>query len=198
MKDMEKIDGLRTEYLVTQVELSGLAVDRASHLPCDMGMNANRSAQDTEESNKAVTKITRLIAEVCNRARAIEQRSRGTIGVPTLFDADVPNAIRVALSILVGKSFSGSWQHELRYVGTLLLPSAGSDINDTLTVRESFRKNGLLRPHVLCDSGRTLEEFKNLTMVEKSFRKFLALEPDMECEELLKAQALVAVNGRRM
>ena len=197
MKDTEKIDGLRTEYLAAMVELSGLAVDRASHIPGDMGMNANRSPQDTEESNKAVAKITRLIAEVCNRTRAIEQRSRGTIGVPTLFDNDVPNAIRVALSILVGKSFSGSWQHECRYVGTILQPAAGADINDILTVRESFRRGGLLRQHILCDSGRTLEELKNLAMSEKSFRKFLALEPDSECEELLKAQALVAVCGRR-
>jgi len=64
MKDSEKIDGLRTEYLAAMAELSGLAVDRASHLPSDMGMNALRSAQDTEESNKAVAKITRQIAIV--------------------------------------------------------------------------------------------------------------------------------------
>jgi hypothetical protein len=197
MKENEKIDGLRAEFLVTQVELSGLAVDRASHIPGDMGMNANRSPQDTEESNKAVAKITRQIAEVCNRSRAIEQRSRGTIGVPTIFDSDVPNAIRVALAILAGKSFSGSWQHECRYVGTILQPAAGAEINDILTVRESFRKGGLLRQHILCESGRTLEEMKNLAMSEKSFRKFLALEPDSECEDLLKAQALVAVSGRR-
>ena len=197
MKDTEKIDGLRTEFLMTQVELSGLAVDRASHLPSDMGMNANRSPQDTEESNKAVAKITRHIAEVCNRSRAIEQQSRGTIGVPTIFESDVPNAIRVALAILVGKSFSGSWQHECRYVGTILQPAAGADINDLLIVRESFRKGGLLRPHVLCEPGRTMEEMKNLAMSEKSFRKFIALEPDSECEDLLKAQALLAGNGRR-
>ena len=197
MKDTEKIDGLRTEYLAAMAELSGWAVDRTSHLPGDMGMNANRSPQDTEESNKAVAKITRQIAEVCNRARAIEQRSRGTIGVPTIFESDVPNAIRVALAILVGKSFSGSWQHECRYVGTILQPAAGADINDILTVRESFRKGGLLRPHVLCEPGRTMEEMKNLAMSEKSFRKFIALEPDSECEDLLKAQALLAGNGRR-
>ena len=197
MKDTEKIDGLRTEYLTAMAELSGWAVDRTSHLPGDMGMNANRSPQDTEESNKAVAKINRQIAEVCNRARAIEQRSRGTIGVPALFESDIPNAIRVALSILVGKSFSGSWQHECRYVGTILQPAAGADVNDILIVRESFRKSGLLRPHILCDAGRTLEEMKNLTMSEKSFRRFLALEPDSECEELIKAQTLVALCGRR-
>ena len=197
MKDTEKFGGLRTEYLSAMSELSGLAVDRASHIPGDLGMNALRSPQEKEESEKAVAKITRQIAEVCNRLRAIEQRSRGTLGVPTLFDADVPNAIRVALSILVGKSFSGSWQHECRYVGTLLLPSAGADINDTLTVRESFRKGGLLRPHILCEPGRTIEEIGNLAMNERSFRRFLALEPDSECEELVNARMLVALNGRR-
>ena len=197
MKDTEKIDELRREYLATMAELSGWAVDRTSHLPGDMGMNANRSPQDTEESNKAVAKINRQIAEVCNRARAIEQRSRGTIGVPTIFESDVPNCIRVALAILSGKSFSGSWQHECRYLGTLLQPAAGASIEETLIVRESFRKGGLLRQHILCESGRTLEELKNLALSEKSFRKFLALEPDSECEDLLKAQALVAAIGRR-
>ena len=36
MKDTEKIDGLRNEYLAAMAELSGLAVDRASHLPGDI------------------------------------------------------------------------------------------------------------------------------------------------------------------
>ena len=197
MKENEKIDGLRTEYLAAMAEMSGLAVDRASHIPGDMGMNSLRSPQEKEESEKVVAKIGRDVAEACNRTRAIEQRSKGLIGVPTLFSTDVPNAIRVALSILVGKSFSGSWQHECRHVGTLLLPSAGADINDTLVVREAFRRNGLLRPHILCEPGRTIEEIGNLAMSERSFRKFLALEPDSECEELINARALVAVSGRR-
>ena len=197
MNEHEKSDALRTEYLAAMTELSGLAVDRASHVPGDMGMNALRSSQERDESNKAIIKITRMIADVCNRARAIEQRSKSMIGVPTLFEADVPNAIRVALAILVGKSFSGSWQHECRYVGTMLLPSAGGDINDTLTVREAFRRNGLLRPHILCEPGRTIEEIGNLAMNERSFRRFLALEPDSECEELVNARMLVALNGRR-
>lgn len=197
MKDNEKLDGLRTEYLEAMTELGGLAVDRSSHLPADAGMNSFRSPQDADESIKAVAKITRRIAEVCNRARAIEQRARGGIGVPTLFATDVPNAIRVALAILVGKSLSGSWSHECRSVGTMLQPAAGADINDLLVVREAFRKGGIIRPHIHCEIGRTVEEMSNLAITEAAFRRLLALEPDSECDDLVRARAIVGVNGRR-
>ena len=197
MKDVEKIDGLRTEYLAAMAELAGLSVDRASHIPGDMGMNALRSPQEAEESAKTITKITRQIAEVCNRARAIEQRARGGIGIPALFTTDVPNAIRVALAILIGKSLSGSWQHECRYVGTILQPAAGADVNDLLSVREAFRRSGLLRPHVHCDVGRTIDEMGNITLAEGAFRRLLALEPDSECDELMKARSIVSVCGKR-
>ena len=196
MKD-EKIDGLRTEYLAAMAELAGLSVERASHLPSEMGMSALRSPQEAEESAKTVTKITRRIAEVCNRARAIEQRARGGIGIPALLSADVPNAIRVATAILVCKSHSGSWQHECRSVGTLLQPAAGADITDLITVREAFRKAGLLRPNLHCEPGRTLDETSNLTLTETAFRKLLALEPDSECDDIIKARALVAALGKR-
>jgi len=197
MKEIEKIDGLRTEYLAAMAELSGLSVERASHLPSEMGMSALRSPQEVEESAKAVAKITRRIAEVCNRARAVEQRARGGIGIPTLFAADVSNAVRVALAILIGKSLSGSWQHECRFVGTLLQPAAGADSNDLITVREAFRKGGLLRPHLHCEVGRTVDEMGNLTLTEAAFRKLLALEPDNECDDIIKARALVATVGRK-
>ena len=197
MKD-ERIEGLRAEYLAAMAELGGLSVDRASHLPSDMGMNALRSPQEAEESAKMVAKITRRIAEVCNRARAIEQRARGSIGIPALFPADVPNAIRVAVAILIGKSLSGSWGHESRNVGTFLQPAAGADPSDLLAVREAFRKGGLLRQHILCDAGRTMDEMSNLSLKEGAFRRLLALEPDSECDDLLKARALVALNGKRL
>jgi len=196
MKD-EKIESLRAEYLAAMAELGGLSVDRASHIPSDMGMNALRSPQEAEESAKMVAKITRRIAEVCNRARAIEQRARGSIGIPALFPADVPNAIRVALAILIGKSLSGSWGHECRNVGTLLQPSAGADPGDLLAVREAFRKGGLLRAHMHVETGRTVDEMGNLTLTEGAFRRLLALEPDSECEDIIRARQIVAACGKR-
>jgi hypothetical protein len=197
MKDNEKIDGLRTEYLDAMAELGGLSVERASHLPSEIGMSALRSPQEAEESAKTVAKITRRIAEVCNRARAIEQRARGSIGIPALFQADVPNAIRVAIAILVGKSLSGSWMHECRDVGSFLQPAAGADANDLIAVREAFRKSGLLRQHIHCETGRTVDEMGNLSLTEGSFRKLLALEPDSECDDIIKARQLVGVPSKR-
>jgi hypothetical protein len=197
MKEAEKLETLRKEYLAVLVELGGLSVDRASHLPSDMGMNSLRSPQDAEESKKIVAKINRQIAENCNRMRAIEQRARGGIGIPTLLGQDVPNVIRVAVAILAGKSLSGSWGHECRSLGGLLQPAGGSDPEDVLVVREAFRKSGVLRPHIHSEPGRTLDELGHLTLTEVAFRKLLSLEPDGECEDWLRAKALVAVTGKR-
>ena len=197
MKESDSMEQMRTDYLAASMELSGLSVDRASHLPGDMGMGALRSAQDAEESAKMIAKITRRIADVCNKMRAIEQRTRGGIGMPAVFGTDVPNVIRVAMAILMGKSLMGSWTHECRNVGCLLQPAGGADPQDLLTVREAFRKGGLLRQHVHCEPGRTLDEMGNLTLTETAFRKLVALEPDTECDELLKARALVAAMPKR-
>lgn len=197
MKDTEKMDGLRTEYMTTLAEIAGLAMDRASHIASDMGMNALRSPEEAAESQKIVEKINRRVADVCNKLRAIEQRAKGGIGIPAVFGADVANSIRVAVSILAGRSISGAWAHETRCVGTLLQPSGGDNPQDLLTVREAFRKTGLLRQHVHCEPGRTIDEMGNLSISETSFRRLLALEPDSECDELFKARSLVALVGRR-
>jgi|GEM_PF-1540455 len=196
MKDTENMDALRKEYLTALRELAGLAVDRASHLPYDTGMNFLRSPQDADESNQIAAKITRQIADVCNKSRAIEQRSKGSIGIPALFGKDVPNVIRSALAILVGKSLMGVWNVECRSVANLLTPAGGADPLELMAVREAFRKDGLLRQYIHCEPARTIDEMTNVTLTEVAFRKLLALEPDYECEQLLNARALVAVSGK--
>ncbi len=56
MKDTEKMDGLRTEYMTTLAEIAGMAVE----------------------------KINKRIADSCNKLRAIEQRAKGDRGLPRL------------------------------------------------------------------------------------------------------------------
>jgi hypothetical protein len=197
MNDAEKIDGLRKEYITTMAEIAGLAVDRATHIPGDAGMGTYRSPEDAAESLTTVEKINKRIADACNKLRSVEQRGRGCIGIPAVLGADVPNAIRTAVAILAGKSISGHWTHETHHLGTLLLPAGGNNPQDLLAVREAFRKTGLLRPHVRCELGRTLDELSNLTLAESTFRQLLALEPDSECEDVIRARELVAVLGRR-
>lgn len=198
MKDTEKADGLRAEYIVALKEVAGLAVDRASHLPGDTGSyHAMRSPQESEESIKIVEKVTKLLADGCNKMRAIEQRAKGSIGIPALFGLDVANSIRAAVAILASKALSDAWHHETRSVGILLPSAGGSDPHELITVREAFRKNGLLRPYIHCETGRTLDEFGNLTLKETSFRTLLNLEPDSECDDLIMARQLVAVSSKR-
>jgi len=196
MKDTEKMDVLRLEYMNALADLAGLASDRDSHIATDMGMNALRSPQEAEESKQIVKKATSRIAEVCNKLRSIEQRAKGCIGIPVLFDADVPNVIRVVIAFLAGKATSGIWMQETRYLSTLLQPAGGSNPGDLLAVREAFRKTGLLRPYVHCESGRTLDELCDLVLTETSYRKLLALEPDSECDDLAEARKLVAFSGK--
>ena len=196
MKATENIGELRREYLNALMELGGLSVDRASSLPYDTGLSTLRSPQDVEESLQKTSKITRQIADLCNKLRAIEQRAKGAIGIPALFDKDVPNVIRGVVAILAGKSLMGIWGHECRNVANMLTPAGGADPLDILAVRESFRKGGLLREHTHSEPARVIDEMASLTLSESAFRKLLALEPDYECEELVNARAMVAVAGK--
>jgi hypothetical protein len=197
MKDREKTDELRNEYVSTLAFLAGLATDRATHIPGDAGYGSYRTSAEAAESKAAVEKINLKIAETCNKLRSIEQRARGCIGIPALLGEDVPNAIRLVLAILAGKSLSGYWSHETHHVGAILLPAGGTDPQDLITVREAFRKSGCLRPHIRFEAGRTLDEMSNLTLTETAFRQFLALEPDSECDDVVRAREMIAQLGRR-
>lgn len=195
MKDNEKMDGLRVDYISTLAELASLGSDRESHLNNNRGaFNVMSSVSDASESLKTVETINKRIADTCNKLRALEQRARGEIGIPALFGTDVPNVIRVAVSLLAGKSTSGLFPHETRRLSDFLVPAAGNTPQDLVTVREAFRKTGILRPHIHCNVGRTFDEMDYLTFTESAFRKLLALEPDSECEDLFKARELVATS----
>jgi len=191
MQDNEMIDKLRLDYMSTLAEIASMAVDRHENLPSTMGMNCMRSPQDAAESERIVAQASIRITERCNKLRAIEQRSKGAIGIPSVLGKDVPNAIRVAVAILAGKATSGSWPHETHSVGSLLQPAGGADPKDLLAVREAFRQCGILRPHIHCEQARTIDELSNLAITETSYRLLLALEPDSECDELIKARKLV-------
>lgn len=197
MKGREKIEGYRTDYMTAMTELGTLAIDRGSHLPLESGLSALRSVQDAEESRNAVTKINQQVAETCNRARAIEQLAHGCIGVPALFGVDIPNAIRVVVAILLGKSLAGTWTYESKNVGALLLPASGGNADDMIVAREAFSSRGILRKHIHCELGRTIDETDKLSLTESAFRTLLALEPDSECEDLIQARSLASTNGRR-
>ena len=197
MKAPENLESLRLDYLSSLSDLACLGVERASYLPSEAGMSALRTQQDVEETKKAVERTSKRIAEVANKARAIEQRAKGSLGIPVLFNSDVPNSLRVAVAVMAEKSLKSAWTHECRYVGTLVLISGGADPQELLSVREAFRKGGILRQHCHCDQGRTLDEAGNLTLTETSFRKYLALEPDHECEEIIEARRLVNLIGKR-
>lgn len=197
MKDREKTDELRNEYVSTLAFLAGLATDRVTHIPGDAGFGSYRTAADAAESKAAIEKIDLKIAETCNKLRSIEQRTRGVIGIPALFGEDKPNAIRIVLAILAGKAVSGYWSHEVHHVGAILLPAGGTNPQDLITVREAFRKTGCLRPHIRFEAGRTIDEMSNLTLTETAIRQFLALEPDTECDDVVGARELVALLGRR-
>ena len=196
MKDTEKIDDLRKQFLSLMNELAGLGIARASHLPIPTTLHALRSPDDVTESTQAVNRANKRIIEVCNQTRAVEQMSRGSLGIPAVFGEDLQNCLRIAVAVMVTKSLTGTCTSDCRYLGNLIQVAAG-EIPDQITVRQAFERKGVLRPHILCEVGRTLDEFSNITLTESAFRKIAALDGDSECDELLRARALVAVSGRR-
>ena len=196
MKETEKIDDLRKQFLSLMNELAGLGIARASHLPIPTTLHALRSPDDVTESTQAVNRANKRIIEVCNQTRAVEQMSRGSLGTHALLGTDLPNALRVAVAVVITKNLTGTCTTECRYLGNLIQVAGGAEIADQILVRQAFERKGVLRPHILCEVGRTLDEFSNITLSESAFRKIAALDADSECDELIRARALVG-SGRR-
>lgn len=157
------------------------------------------SQEDKDERLKETAKLSRKIADQCNKQRAIEQRSGGSIGIPAVFGTDLPNVLRAVVAVLAAKALAGNLlEADTRYLSRLAaLCATTASPDDLLAVREAFRKVGALRPQVYVEAGRTLDELGNITLTETAFRKLLALEPDSECDDLMQAKALVGVTGRR-
>jgi hypothetical protein len=193
------LDGLRSEYMSETKALVMAAVSRQEISVVDLCPRASQTEEDTAEALKKVAKLNRTIADLCNNQRAIEQRSGIKLGIPSLFGHDLPNVLRVLVAVLGAKALSGGvLEVDTRSLGRLGSLAAGAHSpDDLLIVREAFRKSGLLRPHCHVDMGRTLDELANISLTESSFRKLLGLEPDSECDDLMRARALVAVMGKR-
>ena len=196
MKHKEKHESLRTEYLKKMMNLGTLAVARSSHLPFQSELNAMYSSKDAEESRNAVGELNLKILDVCDQTRAIEQLAEGELGIPVQFGADVPDPIRIVVALLLGKALSGAWEYDSKDVGTIVLSASGCNVAIMLLVREAFASQGILRKHIHCELGRTVDENYNLSLKESTFRTLLALESDSEHEELIKAKTLVIRNGK--
>lgn len=193
------LDGLRSEYMAATKEIVMTAVSRQEISVVDLCPRASQTEEDTAEALHKVATLNRTIADLCNKERAIEQRSGGKLGIPAVFSQDIPNVLRVVVAVLGAKALSGGvLEVDTRSLGRLgSLAAGGHNPDDLLIVREAFRKSGLLRPHCHVDAGRTLDELANITLTENAFRKLLGLEPDSECDDLMRARALVAVMGKR-
>jgi len=186
------LETMRERYLDLSAELVEAAVDRH-----DGVLNELRpprfDGSDEKELRKRLAQCNQRIASICDRIRLFERQAGGRIGVPALLGGDVPNPLRIALTVLATRVISHGVTAETRTVAFLADVCAGNVPKDNLIVVESCRSNGVLRPHIHFDYGRTIGELADLTLTEASFRRLLALEPDAEMALLAELRR----NGNR-
>ena len=196
MKVEQDIEKLRTEYLYICKDLVQQASQRETALSLRVYPNPKDNAE-YEENQKEIKTRDSKIAEICNRMRAIEGRAKGSLGIPALFGSDLPNVFRVGLALLIGNGISSLMHYSCRDVANFLDTVAGSHKpEDQLLVRESFAKNGILRPHLHFEFEKSIDMFDRLSLRETSFRKLLGLAPDDECDVYLNALTLVPSKRR--
>ena len=134
---------------------------------------------------KQLAETNRDISRLCDKLRAIERRGKGVIGLPALGCRDLPNPLRVAVSILAGKMLSHSLSFEARNLAQLAQTAAADIPRDLLLVRDAFRPDGVLRPYVVFRFGRSLDEFSEISLTERAFLSYLHQPKNEEVESML-------------
>ena len=182
---------MRSQYLKLTKDLVSTVMKRQSHLSSELCPACYHNPIEERKALKAVAVLNRQASEICDRMRVMETNARGAIGIPAVFKQDVPNVIRIAVAFLAGKSLSASLYQETRTVAALCEMAGGNAPDEMLLLREAMVRSGVLRPHIHCTAGRTIDELENLTLTENAFRKLLSLEPDSEMADIVASQSMV-------
>jgi len=192
MKEQDNIEQLRAKYTDLLHELAVAIMQRSEIILRD-----SRYPDLEPDAARQVRNLDLKIESAMNRMRPIEKRSHGKLGIRALFGAkDVPPVVRMAVAMLAMKGLCAAFAMECRSVSSLSEAVAAGKPRDMLTIREAFRKQGILRPFVMLITDRTVDEFADITLRESAFRSLLALEPDQECDEWIRARELLGTARR--
>ena len=194
MKPSAEIDGLREQYMDVLKETVLAVTERQHRILFDL-CPSNRF-ENNKEILKELAKLNQHIASLCDRMRIIERQAGGVLGVPALIQGDVPNPVRLVLALLVGKMLTDATSTETRRVSTLAETCGATEPMDLLTIHNAFKKQGVLRRHLLFEYGRTVSEINDPTLTEQAFCTFLNLPDDGEMSELAQMTRHLVKRGK--
>jgi len=168
----DNVAELRTEYLNILRKLV-VAVFQRSCLErvelCPEG-NPEPDTAALEKYSKLRIKIASLTQEI----RLFEEKNAG-FGVCALLGQEPEIPVRIACSLLLAKSISDSVSR-IRTVSEVCDYSVGSqNPMDTLSIRQSFARSGILRPHCSVVIREVTLDEMYVTLKEKSICRMLNL-----------------------
>ena len=173
MKDIEK---QRTNFLNHVKRIVELAHERHNINQYDLCPCPDDPTR--LQALKHIGRIKKDIAALCGNLRDIEAESSHALGMVQLIGHhDVPDEVRVAVSLLISKALTSAVSVET--VSDLCDLAGGREPAKLVAIRQSMAYGGILRPHVHVTAGRTTEEGRNPTLREDAVTSLLGLCKDV-------------------
>jgi len=140
---------------------------------------------ERKETLKAVCALNREIAKLADQMAEVE----ATVGIGTgaILKGAPENLVRIVVSMMTAARLSSEVNRELRHIEDVVELASGRDAEDAVAVRNLFRSDGLLRPHITVAYGATLDE-SAVRLREASLNRILN-QPRDESERLTDAAA---------
>jgi hypothetical protein len=136
-------------------------------------------------SNDALERYAKLRVRIATQVQAMadaEQRMGYAVGIRRLLGNEPPVPVRLAATLLLAKSLTDALR-SVDSVGDLCDYSVGTTSpTDSLTVRQAFARDGVLRAHTVFGMGRTLDRCCRVSLTEKALCVALALPPEQAME----------------
>lgn len=132
-------------------------------------------AQETRDALKAIAVLTNEIAGLTGKIATLEKG--GGLGVNVLLNHPTPGLRTLVAAMVIGR-FNGDVGRDTRCIHDLVDIVAGRDPGDALAVRNMFRDDFPLRPHVNILYAATLDD-SACRLKESSLNKLLGQPPDV-------------------
>jgi len=140
---------------------------------------------ERKETLKAVCALNREIAKLADQMAEVEDHA--SVGTGAILQSAPDSLVRVVVSLLTAARLCAEVNRELRQVQDVVELASGHDTEDAVAVRNLFRNDGLLRPHVSMAYGATLDE-SEVRLKEASLNRILN-QPRDESERLTDGAA---------
>jgi hypothetical protein len=189
----ENLDQKRASWLGVCKELTLKMIEREGVYTNLCPSSYKFDEKERKENLKRAADLTRELTTFASRMAILERD--GAIGTKRLLGIEPPEIVRMVLALLVTARLSAVGSREVKRVNEILDFVGGRDPERSLQVRNLFRDDSILRPHIhlglyptpVIDEGRVY-------LTEISMNKALGLASD-NSEVVCNAVAL-ATNGK--